>query len=89
MITTNGTRALAGAGLAICLVISAGTVAAVCAIEEFRRAYYKHYPGGGRPNTALPPLVASTWTHVCGLLVPLCLPLLFIVGWIVVLVKFA
>jgi hypothetical protein len=89
MITTAGTAALAGVGLATCLIIGAGLVAAVCAIDVFRRGYREHYPGGKPPNAALPPLVASTWTYVCGLLVPLCLTLLFIVGWIVVLAKFA
>ncbi len=88
-ITPGGTAALAGVGLVTCLVIAAGILAAVCAIEVFRRAYRDHYPGGGRPNAALPPLVASTWTYLCGLFVPLCLPVLFIGGWIVVLVKLA
>ncbi len=89
MITPAGTAALAGVGLATCLIIGAGLVAAVCAIEVFRRRYGRHYPGGGPPNAALPPLVASTWTYVCGLSVPLCLTLLFVVGWIVVLATFA
>jgi hypothetical protein len=88
-ITPGGTAALAGVGLATCLVVSAGVGAAVSAIETFRRAYGQHYPGGGPVNRSLPPLVASTWTYWCGLLVPLCLPLVFILGWIVVLVRFA
>jgi hypothetical protein len=41
------------------------------------------------PDEALPPLAGSTWTYLCGLFLPLCLPLQFIAGWIIVLVKFA
>jgi hypothetical protein len=76
-------------GLAICVVIAAGVLAALRATEAFRRAYQEHYPGGDVPNRALPPWVANSWTHWCGLLVPICLPVLFIACWIVVLVKFA
>jgi hypothetical protein len=50
VITPGGTAALAWVGLATCVVITAGILAAVFAIETFRRAYYRHLPAGGREN---------------------------------------
>jgi hypothetical protein len=75
-------------GLASCLVIYAGVVAAAWSIEALRRAYGQSLPSG-QQDPGLPPLVGSLWAYLCGLLVPLCLPLLFVVGWLVVLLKFA
>jgi hypothetical protein len=60
-------------------------LAALRAIEEFREEYEARHPTG-RPHPVLPRIAGDTRTYRVGRLVPLCLPPLFMVGWVFVLV---
>jgi hypothetical protein len=74
------TKVLAAVGIAACVVVYPGIIAAIVAIERFRRAYVAGYPGG-TPHPGLPKLVGGSWTHWCGLVAPVALPPLAAVGW--------
>jgi hypothetical protein len=83
-LTRAGTAVLAGLGLATCALVYLGVLAALRAIEEFRAEYEARYPTG-RPHSGLPRIVGDPRTYRLGRLVPLCLPPLFMVGWVFVL----
>jgi hypothetical protein len=79
-----GTAVLAGLGLVTCAVVYLGVVAALRAVEEFREEYEAKHPSG-RPHPRLPRVVGDPRTYRLGRLVPLCLPPLFMAGWVCVL----
>jgi hypothetical protein len=79
-----GTAVLAGLGLATCALVYLGVLAALRAIEEFREEYEARHPTG-RPHPGLPRIVGDSRTYRLGRLVPLCLPPLFMAGWVFVL----
>jgi hypothetical protein len=79
-----GPAVLAALGLAVCVVVYAGVFAALRAIDEFKAEYEAKHPTG-RPHPRLPRIVGDPRTFRLGRLVPLCLPPLFMAGWVFVL----
>jgi hypothetical protein len=79
-----GTAVLAGLGLATCVVVYLRVLAALLAAEELRVEYESRHPAD-RPHGALPRIVGDPRTYRRDRLVPLCLPLVFMVGWVCVL----
>ncbi len=78
-----GPAVLAALGLAVCAVVYVGVFAALRAIDEFKAEYEAKHPG--TPHPRLPRIVGDPRTFRLGRLVPLCLPPVFMAGWVFVL----
>jgi hypothetical protein len=77
------TAVLVAVGLAVCVVLYPGILAALVAIEGFRREYEAGCRGR-KLHPALPKLVGGSRAHWCGLVAPLALPPLAAVGWLLI-----